>query len=263
MNMSRPHPGIPLYRAGGSVERFVYTAILMYWKASKLIRLGKFMNGERVTSRQWMTILNPWHSSRVSQDEGYQVQPVDSGKAGLTPSPPAGTDPDARMPGISGFESVAGSKRQRPAGGLRHVSRVQSYRGLREASLWRRRLVSKPFRREELLARVRTHLNWSFSGTTGTGWPNEQRNEQRHRAVAAEVEERRRADSRNRERSAFRQIANAAPVTLDLVLTIGLISQRIRRGVHWADDAGAGRQWLGRDCAPGRFGASSARIHRP
>lgn len=95
---------------------------------------------------------------------GYQVHPADSGElalASVATSPPDLILLDIRMPGLDGFEVLRRLKtreesRDVPVIFLSAVTELeQRVEGLKLGAV---DFISKPFHREELLARVRTHL---------------------------------------------------------------------------------------------------------
>src|SRR3954464_601440 len=100
----------------------------------------------------------------VLEKEGYEVQPADSGKLALVSvaaQPPDMVLLDLRMPGMDGFE-VCRRLKETENGRRVPVVFISSSRD-RESwvegfSLGAVDFVSKPFQREELLARVRTHV---------------------------------------------------------------------------------------------------------
>ena len=159
----------------------------------------------------------------VLQEEGYQVQPADSGKLALisvAAHPPELILLDVRMPGISGFE-VCRRIKETEAGRRIPVMFLSASRDMEDwvegLALGAVDFVSKPFRREELLARVRTHLELGrFQAQLEVRVA--QRTAELSNAIEQlqlEVEERRRAEQAATESEArFRQIANAAAVII-------------------------------------------------
>lgn len=149
----------------------------------------------------------------ILEQEGYKVQPADSGKLALISV--AAQAPDVillniRMPGIDGFEVCRRLKqtetaRQVP---IMFVTASQEKEDWVEAlSLGAVDFVSKPFQREELLARISTHLEL---GRLQAKLESSvvQRTAELHTAIEQlqfEVAERKRAEE------SFRHIANAAP----------------------------------------------------
>jgi len=96
--------------------------------------------------------------------EGYTVQPADSGElalASIAANPPELILLDIRMPGMDGFEVCRRLKAQEysrniPVVFLSALSEVgDRVEGLKLGAV---DFISKPFRKEELLARVETHL---------------------------------------------------------------------------------------------------------
>jgi signal transduction histidine kinase len=105
--------------------------------------------------------------TRLLTAEGYAVHPADSGElalASVAVSPPALILLDIRMPGMDGFE-VFRRLLMRPES--HHIPVIfisaitdieQRVEGLKLGAV---DFISKPFQREELLARVQTHLELS------------------------------------------------------------------------------------------------------
>src|SRR5690242_11358795 len=98
------------------------------------------------------------------EEHGYAVQPADSGKLALLSVAAQAPDLvllDVKMPGMDGFE-VCRKLKETEASRWVPVMFVSSSRDNDEwvqgLSLGAVDFVSKPFRREELLARVRTHV---------------------------------------------------------------------------------------------------------
>ena len=159
----------------------------------------------------------------VLEEQGYRVQPADSGKLALmslaTHSPEL-ILLDVRMPGMGGFE-VCRSIRETEAGRripLMFMSasseRLEWAEGLALGAV---DFISKPFQREELVARVRTHMELGrLQAQLETRVA--QRTAELRGAIERlrlEVAERRRAELAARESEArFRNIANAAPVII-------------------------------------------------
>jgi PAS domain S-box-containing protein len=159
----------------------------------------------------------------VLEEQGYRVQPADSGKLALVSvaaHPPELILLDVRMPGMDGFE-ICRRIRETEAGRripLMFISAsVQKEEWAEGLALGAVDFISKPFHREELLARVRTHMELGrlqVQLETRVA----QRTAELHRAVEQlriEVAERRRSELAARESEArFRIIANAAPVII-------------------------------------------------
>src|SRR5215467_7182094 len=100
----------------------------------------------------------------VLEEHGYQVQPADSGKLALLSVAAQTPDLvllDVKMPGMDGFE-VCRKIKATEAGRRIRVMFLSSSKDKDEwvqgLSLGAVDFVSKPFQREELLARVRTHV---------------------------------------------------------------------------------------------------------
>ena len=153
--------------------------------------------------------------------EGYQVRPADSGKlalASVADRPPQLILLDIRMPDIDGLEvcrRLKASKftRSIPVMIISAAREVEErVAGLAAGAV---DFVTKPFRREELLARVRTHLELAELRVQ-----LEQRVVQRTAELSLavellerEVEERRQVEQALRESEArFRNMADTAPV---------------------------------------------------
>ena len=100
----------------------------------------------------------------VLGEQGYQVQPADSGRLALisvAAQPPDLILLDLRMPGMDGFE-VCRRIKQTEGGRRVPVIFLSASRDIEEwvegLELGAADFISKPFRREELLARVRTQI---------------------------------------------------------------------------------------------------------
>src|SRR4051794_21842526 len=100
----------------------------------------------------------------VLEREGYQVQPADTGRLALVSfaaNPPDLVLLDLRMPAMDGFEVCRKLKANESSRRIPVIfvsgsgNRAEWAEGL---SLGAVDFVSKPFQREELLARVKTHL---------------------------------------------------------------------------------------------------------
>lgn len=161
--------------------------------------------------------------TRVLQQEGYQVQAADSGRLALisTASNPAELILlDIHMPDVDGFEVC---RRIKATEAGRRIP-VMFISASREMDDWVAGLamgavdfVYKPFHREELVARVRTHLELGRLQAE-LEVRVAQRTAELSNAIEQlqlEVLERRRAEQEARESEArFQQIANAAPVII-------------------------------------------------
>jgi diguanylate cyclase (GGDEF)-like protein len=122
-----------------------------------------------VTDKGSILVVDDTHMSlklmtAILTEEGYQVRPADSGElalASVAAMPPALILLDILMPDMDGFEVLRRLKAQEetrdiPVIFLSAVTEVaQRVEGLKLGAL---DFISKPFQREELLARVRTHL---------------------------------------------------------------------------------------------------------
>jgi PAS domain S-box-containing protein len=157
------------------------------------------------------------------KEEGYQVQPADSGKLALLSVAAQAPDLillDVKMPGMDGFEVC---RRLKETDGGRQIplmfvgdssEKEQLVKGL---SLGAVDFVPKPFQREELLARVTTHVELGRLRAK-LEIPAAQRSAEARKKIEQlqlEVAERRRAEEALREsEQRFRQIANAAPAII-------------------------------------------------
>ncbi|SPE30260.1 hypothetical protein SBA3_1640017 [Candidatus Sulfopaludibacter sp. SbA3] len=155
--------------------------------------------------------------------EGYHVQPADGGKLALlsvAAQPPDLILLDVKMPGMDGFEVCRQLKRTEAGRGVPVMfvsASCEKKEWVEGLSLGAVDFVSKPFQREELVARVRAHVEWgrlrSHLETLVV-----QRTVELESAIEQlrlEVSERRRAEQSLREsEQRFRQIANAAPVII-------------------------------------------------
>lgn len=151
----------------------------------------------------------------ILEAEGYQVRPVDSGKlalASVEAEPPELILLDVIMPEMDGFEILRRLKarsvsRDIPVIFLSAITEVtQRVEGLKLGAV---DFIIKPFRREELLARVRTHLELFklrarlLKQAADLRLANEQ--------LKTEIEERRRAENAARESEAYcRAVTNSA-----------------------------------------------------
>jgi two-component system cell cycle sensor histidine kinase/response regulator CckA len=153
--------------------------------------------------------------------EGYQVRPADSGKlalASVAARPPHLILLDIRMPDIDGFEVCRRLKASKFTRSI-PVMIISAAREVEERvaglAVGAVDFVTKPFRREELLARVRMHLELAELRVQ-----LEQRVVQRTAELSLAVEllerevaERRQVEQALRESEArFRNMADAAPV---------------------------------------------------
>jgi len=96
--------------------------------------------------------------------EGYQVRPADSGElalAAVAANPPELLLLDIRMPGLDGFEVCRRLKAQPESRNIPIIfisafgENAERVEGLKLGAV---DFITKPFHREELLARVQTHL---------------------------------------------------------------------------------------------------------
>jgi PAS domain S-box-containing protein len=157
----------------------------------------------------------------ILSTEGYRVRPADSGElalASIEVKPPALILLDIRMPGVDGFEVCRRLKlreetRDIPIVFLSAASEVEErVEGLRLGAV---DFMSKPFSRDELLARVEIHLELATLRADLERQVAERTAELRaaNRRLEEELAERRRVDealSESEER--FRTLANRAPV---------------------------------------------------
>jgi two-component system, cell cycle sensor histidine kinase and response regulator CckA len=156
----------------------------------------------------------------VLEEEGYRVQPADSGRLALISV--AAQRPelillDVRMPGMDGFEVCRRIKetaegRRVPIMFISASSTKQQW--VEGLSLGAVDFVSKPFQREELLARVRTHIELARLEAELELRVARRTAELRNaiEQLQLEVAERRRAEEALREsEERFRYIANSAP----------------------------------------------------
>ena len=166
-------------------------------------------------------------------DEGYQVQSVDSARLALISIASARPELillDIRMPDMDCLELCRRLKesedgRRIPVMFISATPDVQEW--LQALEMGAVDFISKPFRWQELLARVRTHLKLGRLQNQ-----LEARVEQRTAELRAAVEQlqleladRRRVEQAVREsEERFRQIANAAPVIIWLADTAGMLT---------------------------------------
>jgi PAS domain S-box-containing protein len=159
----------------------------------------------------------------ILEGEGYEVQAADSGKLALisiAAQPPELILLDVKMPMMDGFEVCRRLKE------TEHGRRIPIVfvSALKEPHTWVEGLaigavdfVSKPFKREVLLARIRTHLELGRLRADLEARVA-QRTAELHSAIEQlklEVTERRRSELASRESEArFRRLANAAPVII-------------------------------------------------
>jgi two-component system, cell cycle sensor histidine kinase and response regulator CckA len=167
----------------------------------------------------------------ILEAEGYDVRPADSGKLALASIESTKPDLillDIRMPGMDGFE-VCRRLKERIDGREIPVLFISSLSDLSDRvqglELGAVDFISKPFQKQELLARIRTHLELSRLRSR-----LEQRVRERTAQLNAaneqlrlELAERRRAEQESLEsEQLFRSMADAAPV---IVWTSGADTQ--------------------------------------
>jgi PAS domain S-box-containing protein len=169
-------------------------------------------------------------SCSLLEKEGFRVQPADTGKLALASvcvEPPELILLDVRMPGMDGFEVCARLKESEQG---RRIP-VMFISSTRDTNEWAKGLamgavdfVSKPFQRDELLARIRTHIELARLRNDLEARV-EQRTADFHNALEQlqsalerleiEVEERRQSELEARESEwRFRRVANSAPVII-------------------------------------------------
>ena len=159
----------------------------------------------------------------VLEEEGYEVQAADSGKLALVSvaaQPPDLALLDLRMPGMDGFE-VCRKVRENESGRRVPIMFISSSRDREEwaegFSLGAVDFISKPFQREELLARVKTHVELGRLQAKLESLVAQRTAELRYAVeeLRLEVAERRRVEHALREsEERFRNIANAVPVII-------------------------------------------------
>lgn len=97
-------------------------------------------------------------------EEGYQVRPADSGEialASVAANPPELILLDICMPGMDGFEVLRRLKAREESRDIPVIflsTLAEEERRVEGLKLGAVDFISKPFQREELLARIRTHL---------------------------------------------------------------------------------------------------------
>jgi PAS domain S-box-containing protein len=191
----------------------------------------------------------------VLGEGGYHVQPADSGRLALisvAAQPPDLILLDVRMPGMDGFE-VCRRIKESSEGARVPIIFLSATRDIDEwvegLALGAVDFISKPFRHEELLARVHTHVELGRL-QAGLEMRVAQRTAELRDAIEQlqlEVAERRRAEQALREsEQRFRQIANAAPViiwTSDSCHSIDFRNEYALRFTGRAADELAGDCW--------------------
>jgi DNA-binding response OmpR family regulator len=102
--------------------------------------------------------------TQILSQQGYQVRPADSGELALASAnfaPPDLILLDVRMPDIDGFEvcrRLKESELTRSVPVIFITALVEAEDQVRGFQLGAVDFIVKPFRKEELLARVRTHV---------------------------------------------------------------------------------------------------------
>jgi PAS domain S-box-containing protein len=141
-------------------------------------------------------------------DEGYRVRPAGSAEivaASLKAEPPELILLDTGMQGVDGlevFRAVRASDKGRQIPLIFVGAAQEAGEKIENLSLDAVDFISEPFRREELLARIRSHIELGRLRHANEG-------------LQAELSERRRAERALRENeSRFRNIANTAPVMI-------------------------------------------------
>jgi PAS domain S-box-containing protein len=159
----------------------------------------------------------------VLGEEGYRVQPADSGRLALISFAAQTPDLillDLRMPDVDGLELCRRVKqteegRRTPVIFLSASNDVDEW--VEALATGAVDFISKPFRREELVARVRAHVELSRLQSTLEVRVAQRTAELRNAIEQLQLEaaERRKATAALREsEQRFRQIANAAPVII-------------------------------------------------
>jgi len=159
----------------------------------------------------------------ILTEQGYRVRPADSGPLALASASIESPELillDIRMPGMDGFEicrRLKESEQSRRIPVIFISSSTHEQEQVEGLSVGAVDFITKPFRREELLARVQTHLELGRLQTR-----LEEEVTQRTTALRAavrqlqlEVAERRRAEAGLREsEERFRNMADSAPVMI-------------------------------------------------
>lgn len=161
--------------------------------------------------------------TEILAEQGYQIRPANSGPSALASvavEPPELILIDIRMPGMDGFEVCRRLKESEESRNIPLIfitasnNEEEHVKGLSQGGV---DFITKPFRREELLARVRTHLELGRLQTR-----LEKEVAQRTTALRVAVErlkresaERMQAEAELREsEERFRTMADAAPVLI-------------------------------------------------
>ena len=159
----------------------------------------------------------------VLEEEGYRVQPADSGKLALVSVAAQRPDLvllDVKMPAMDGFEVCRRLRQGETDGGVPVMfisASAEKEEWVQGLSLGAVDFVSKPFQREELVARVRTHIELGRLQANLEMLVAQRTAELRNaiEQLQLEVAERRRAEQALSEsENRFRHIANAAPVII-------------------------------------------------
>jgi two-component system cell cycle sensor histidine kinase/response regulator CckA len=171
--------------------------------------------------------------SEILAGEGYDVRPADSGElalAAIAVSPPELILLDMRMPGMNGIEVCKQLKSRAESRNIpiiflsASVDFEDRLEGLESGAV---DFVNKPFRREELLARLRSHLELARLRKN-----LEHRVAERTRQLQAandqlksELERRRRIEEELRESEhRFRSLADTAPAIIFMADREGLVT---------------------------------------
>lgn len=154
--------------------------------------------------------------TEILQSEGYAVRPADSGQlalASIAAQPPDLILLDIRMPGLDGFEVCRRLKADESTSHIPVIFQsaatdlADRLEGLRLGAV---DYISKPFQREELLARVRTHLELALlRGNLEIAV------RERTAQLELEIAERRRAEERLKDNEArYRALFEGVPDAL-------------------------------------------------
>jgi PAS domain S-box-containing protein len=144
----------------------------------------------------------------VLTDEGYRVRPAGSAEiaaASLTAEPPELILLDSGLRRADGFEvfrGISANEKSRSIPLILITAAKKADEGVESLSLGAVDFISEPFKREELLSRIRTHIEVG-------------RLRQANERLQAELDERRREEQALREsESRFRNIADTAPAMI-------------------------------------------------
>jgi PAS domain S-box-containing protein len=159
--------------------------------------------------------------TEILQPEGYRVRPANSGElalASIAAQPPDLILLDIRMPGMDGFEVCRRLKAGETTRGIPVIFQsaatdlAERLEGLRLGAV---DYISKPFQREELLARVKTHLELARLREN-----LELLVKKRTAQLEAEISERRQAEAEKRKSEAnYRRIVDTA---IEGILALGV-----------------------------------------